>query len=162
MYFHQPIFFFFFSNNASVIVLTKELGFSMCLGICLQLSNWVRSGHHAMFVQCSYNGKKKFVHCSYNAPLNFVQYCTNFFLPLYEHCTNFVCTILYINVWWYFKKNTSRQAHTSYRDSAISPVLHLILTLSLLYWHSFGQTWRLCCTQFQVHHPIDQSTKRCK
>ena len=104
MYFHQPIVYFFFGNNASVIVLTKALGFSMCLGIFLQLSNWVRSGHRAMFVQCSYNGKKKFVQCSYNAPLNFVQYCTNFFLPLYEHCTNFVCTILYINVWWYFKK----------------------------------------------------------
>ena len=172
MYFHQPIVYFFFGNNASVIVLTKALGFSMCLGIFLQLSNWVRSGHRAMFVQCSYNvrtmfvqcsynGKKKFVQCSYNAPLNFVQYCTNFFLPLYE-IVRTLCVPSCTSTFDGISKNTSRQAHTSYRDSAISPVLHLILTLSLLYWHSFGQTWRVCCTQFQVHHPIDQSTKRCK
>ena len=90
MYFHQPIVYFFFGNNASVIVLTKALGFSMCLGIFLQLSNWVRSGHRAMFVQCSYNGKKK-------VRTMFVQCPTKLRTILYEllfcHCTNIVRTL---------------------------------------------------------------------
>ena len=157
MYFHQPIVYFFFGNNASVIVLTKALGFSMCLGIFLQLSNWVRSGHRAMFVQCSYNVRTMFVQCP-------TKLRTILYELLFCHCTNIVRTLCVPSCTSTFdgisKKNTSRQAHTSYRDSAISPVLHLILTLSLLYWHSFGQTWRVCCSKciiLSISLPSDAS-----
>ena len=121
-------------------------------------AQWTSRNVRTMFVQCSYNVRTMFVQCSYNVRTMFVQWQKKV-RTMFVQCPTKLRTILYellfailyeivrtlcvpscTSTFDGISKNTSRQAHTSYRDSAISPVLHLILTLSLLYWHSFGQT----------------------